>query len=71
VGVVGRSRHAINYIYLTFDSRGNFMVCYSNSWSTSWGDKGFGFDSESVVRNLTLYVVLDIVTRPDIIIPTI
>jgi hypothetical protein len=69
VGVVGRSRHAINYIYLTFDSRGNFLVCYSNSWGAGWNNGGFGFDSESVVRNLTLYVVLDVVTRPDIFIP--
>jgi hypothetical protein len=68
-GVVGRQRHAINYQYLTFDSRGNFFVCYGNSWSVSWGQEGFGFDSERTASSLTMYVILDVVTRPDIVIP--
>ena len=67
-GVVGRQRHAINYLYLTY-SGNTFYVCYANSWGASWGQQGFGFDSERTANPLTMYAILDVVTRPDIVIP--
>jgi hypothetical protein len=65
-GVVGRSRHAIPYVYPQYS--GNTFYCvYANSWGSSWGSNGgFGFDSERTFGSLTMYVILDVVTRPDI-----
>ena len=70
IGIVGRQRHAIPYIGLAF--RGNDpLACYANSWSASWGDSGFGYDTERTFRNLVMYVILEVSTRPDLDIPTI
>jgi hypothetical protein len=68
-GVVGRSRHAVPYVYPQYS--GNTYYCvYANSWGSSWGSNGgFGFDSESVFRNLTMYVILDVVIRPEFSVP--
>lgn len=59
-GIVGRSRHCVPYVGLTWH-RGGFYVPYANSWSFDWGDEGFGFDSERVYRNLSLYLILEVV----------
>lgn len=64
VGVVGRSRHAIPYVYLDFS--GNLpLAAYANSWG-SWGDGGFGYDSERVFGSLVMYVILEVASRPDL-----
>ena len=59
-GIVGRSRHCVPYVYLDFDGNSP-MACYANSWSANWGDDGFGYDSSRTYRNLTLYLVLEVV----------
>lgn len=68
-GIVGRSRHAIPYVGLTFD--GNSPVAaYANSWG-NWGDNGIGYDSERTFSNLTLYVILEVAVRPDLEVPAL
>jgi hypothetical protein len=48
--VYGRSGHSICAVRPVF--RGNQLyVRYANSWSLNWGDKGFGYDSESKIRS--------------------
>ena len=47
--VVGREGHSVCYVRPTKDRRGNRIAKYANSWG-SWGDKGFGYDSESQIR---------------------
>lgn len=67
-GIVGRSGHCIPYVYLDFN--GDNPVCaYANSWTPQWKDEGFGYDSESVTRNITCWILLDVATRPDLEIP--
>jgi hypothetical protein len=70
VGVVGRSRHAIPYVYPARQGS-SYFAAYANSWGASWGDRGFGFDSASTVNSLTMYAVLDVTTRPDMDIPSV
>ena len=68
-GIVGRQGHCIPYVGLTFSSNGGVLVPYANSWRPSWGDEGFGYDSENVTRNITCWILLDVATRPDLGIP--
>ena len=44
----GRSGHAIAGIDPVWHN-GQAMVKYANSWHESWGDKGFGYDSERAI----------------------
>lgn len=67
-GIVGRSGHCIPYVLLDFNGE-KPVACYANSWQPSWGDEGFGYDSENVTRNITCWILLDVATRPDIDIP--
>lgn len=67
-GIVGRQGHSIPYVYGTF-SGDKPLVAYANSWKPSWGDQGFGFDSENITRNITCWILLDVATRPDLNIP--
>lgn len=48
--VVGRQGHAICYTRLMRDNRRRKIMKYANSWHESWGQEGFGFDSESQIR---------------------
>ena len=52
------------YVVLAYDK--GFYAPYSNSWSAQWGDEGFGYDSQRTYRNLTLYLILDIVVNNDL-----
>jgi hypothetical protein len=55
---VGRQGHSIIYVRPTIRN-GRIGVLYQNSWSESWGAAagnmpgGFGFDSESMVSNIS------------------
>lgn len=69
VGIVGRSGHCIPYVYLDF-SGNDPVACYANSWDVDWSDNGFGYDSVRTFSSVTLYVLLDVVTRPELLIPT-
>jgi hypothetical protein len=72
LGVVGRSRHAINYEGLVVrgsPTTGDILIRYHNSWGPTWSDQGFGYDTLRTADALTMYVILDVVTRPDIVIP--
>ena len=64
-GIVGRSRHCVPYVGLTYD-RNSPVVTYANSWSGNWGDEGIGYDSQRTYRNLTLYVILEVVVNDDL-----
>jgi hypothetical protein len=66
--IVGRSRHAIPYVGLAFNGTSP-VAAYANSWAASWGDRGFGYDSESTFRSVVGYVILEVSTRPDLDIP--
>jgi hypothetical protein len=68
VVIVGRSRHAIPYVGLTF-SGNSPVAAYANSWSQTWGDRGFGYDSERTFGGIVGYVILEVSTRPDLDIP--
>lgn len=68
VGIVGRNGHSVPYFGLTFKGDSP-LVPYANSWKQSWGDAGIGYDSESITRNITCWILLDVVTRPDLNIP--
>ena len=61
-GIVGRSRHCVPYIGMTHSGRSP-VIPYGNSWSKNWGDGGIGYDSQRVYRNLTLYLILEIVSN--------
>lgn len=64
-GILGRSRHCVPYVYL--DYNGNSPVAaYANSWSRSWGDAGFGYDSERVFRDVVVYFILEVAFQPRI-----
>lgn len=69
-GIVGRSGHCVPYVLPEEYEAGGFCACYANSWG-DWGDEGFGYDSERVLRSIDCYVLLDVVTRPDLGLPTI
>ena len=69
-GIVGRQAHCVPYVYLDFSGNAPLWA-YANSWDTNWNDNGFGYDSENTVRSLWLYVLLDVVARPDLEVPTI
>ena len=69
-GVVGRSRHAINYDFPAVRG-GDVFMRYANSWGVGFSDAGFGYDSERVFSGLTMYVILDVAARPDVFIPEI
>jgi|SRR3990172_9327823 len=69
VGIVGRQGHAIPYIYADF-SNGKPVAAYANSWG-EWGDGGFGYDSEAILRNIACYILVDVVTRLELEIPVL
>lgn len=48
--VYGRSGHAICAVRPVIKD-GRIYVKYANSWHESWGDKGFGYDSERMIRS--------------------
>jgi hypothetical protein len=48
--VVGRSGHSICYTRPMFKD-GSLVVKYANSWSPEWGDGGFGYDSQGLIRS--------------------
>jgi hypothetical protein len=48
--VYGRSGHAICAVR-PVRRNGTLYVKYANSWHESWGDHGFGYDSERMVRS--------------------
>ena len=52
--VVGREGHSIPYVRLMFDSRGNLVFKYPNSWG-NWGDNGYGYDTISQIRKAASY----------------
>ncbi len=54
-GVVGRDGHAIYYSRLMWDDRKGFIYKYPNSWKDTWGDKGYGYDSESKCVSASRY----------------
>lgn len=58
-GVVGRDRHCVPYVYVDYDGYDPY-IAYANSWSPQWGDRGFGYDSFRVFRQLNLYVIIEI-----------
>lgn len=67
-GIVGRNGHSVPFVFLDFS--GDKPVCaYANSWRPTWGDEGFGYDSESLTRNMTCWILLDVATRPDLEVP--
>jgi hypothetical protein len=68
-GIWGRKRHCVPPCYLDFDGNSP-MVAYPNSWG-AWGDEGWGYDSESVFRDLVMYVILEVAFRPDIPLPAL
>ena len=47
--VVGRQGHSICYCRLMRKSD-RYIAKYANSWNSTWGDAGFGYDSESQMR---------------------
>ena len=59
-GIVGRQGHCVPYLGLTID-QGKPYAAYANSWGTRWGDRGIGYDSYRVYRNLTLWLALEVV----------
>lgn len=69
-GIWGRDHHCVPPCYLDF--AGNTPVAaYPNSWTKEWGDEGWGYDSESVFKNLVMYVILEVSTRPDLNLPVV
>lgn len=47
--VVGRAGHSICYCRPMYRN-GQLVFKYVNSWSENWADKGFGYDSISMIR---------------------
>lgn len=48
----GRAGHSILGVSAVFNqSKNGFYICYANSWAPSWGENGFGYDSEGYVRD--------------------
>lgn len=47
--VYGRHGHALCGVRVVKGSRDNWVIRYANSWAPSWGDHGFGWDTESYV----------------------
>ena len=68
-GIVGRDGHCVPYVYLDVTQRDEFVATYANSWDVNWGDNGFGYDGERILRDITCWILLDVVTRPDLDIP--
>lgn len=48
--VVGRAGHSICYARPMRDGRGR-KVKYANSWRVTWGEKGFGYDSQRLISS--------------------
>mgnify|MGYP003135063204 CR=1 FL=1 len=67
-GIVGRSRHCVPFVGLTWRSN-TPCAAYANSWSSNWGDQGIGYDTQRVYRNLTLYLILEVVVNEDLSFP--
>ncbi len=62
--VVGRQGHSIVYLRPTMRN-GKLCMKYANSWG-DWGDKGFGYDSESQIRQSASWAfAIRNVTRPE------
>lgn len=62
--VVGRQGHSICYVR-PMRKDGRRVVKYANSWG-DWGDEGFGYDSESQIRQSASWAfVLRSVTIPE------
>lgn len=55
--VVGRSGHSIAYVRPMRKS-GRRVVKYANSWRPTWGDQGYGYDSESMIRQSAGWAVV-------------
>lgn len=68
MGFVGRNGHSVPYGYLDYSGNA-FLAAYANSWLPSWGDEGWGYDSERVFSNVDLLVAVEVSTRPDLDIP--
>jgi hypothetical protein len=47
--VVGREGHSICYCRPMWRS-GRLVVKYANSWNSTWGDQGYGYDSLNQIR---------------------
>lgn len=54
--VVGRSGHSICYVR-PMRKNGQRVVKYANSWSTNWGDAGFGYDSSRMIAQSAQWAV--------------
>lgn len=67
-GIVGRQQHCVPYVGLTYDGNAPY-VPYANSWSSSWGDRGFGYDSRRIYDSLSLYLILEVVVDNQLHIP--
>lgn len=62
--VVGRQGHSICYTR-PIRRNGRRVVKYANSWHESWGDNGFGYDSQSQISQSARWAfVLRTVTIP-------
>jgi hypothetical protein len=59
--VVGYSRHAVPLLGYDHPNAG-----YANSWSSKWGDGGWGYTSPSILRDLVGYVILEVAVRPEL-----
>lgn len=70
IGIVGRQSHCVPYVYLDY-SGNDPCAAFANSWDKDWNDAGFGYDSAGILRSITLYVLLDVVTRPDLELPEV
>jgi hypothetical protein len=55
--VIGRERHSICYLR-PMRRNGRRVVKYANSWHERWGDRGFGYDTESQFNQSAKYAVI-------------
>lgn len=64
--IVGRQGHSICYCRVMFRN-GRLVVKYANSWDESWGDEGFGYDTEQQFKQSAVwaFAVRAVVTDAD------